>query len=132
MKDQFLPYELAIQLKELGFNKICLGWYNANQPDILEYANAMNFEDWLKGKHCTAPLWQQAFDFFLEKYEINCILFSDGIQWTFDLRWVEEDDIMQYPSTQFPKKEIGRSMHNTREEARFISIEKLIEITKTL
>lgn len=27
MKDQFVTYELALQLKELGFKEKCLGYY---------------------------------------------------------------------------------------------------------
>ena len=28
MNKEFIPYEQALELKELGFNEVCLGYYN--------------------------------------------------------------------------------------------------------
>ena len=31
MKREFVPYELALKLKELGFDGTCFGWYENNE-----------------------------------------------------------------------------------------------------
>ncbi len=31
MKNEFIPYEQALALKELGFNEGCLMWYNKTE-----------------------------------------------------------------------------------------------------
>lgn len=126
MKEQFIPYELALKLKELGLNlDYILQYYN---PEYGSKSTLYSPNRITCSRFIPAPLWQQAFDFIREKYNKNAILFSDGFQWTFDLRWIDEDDIMQYPSTQFPKKEVGREMFDTYYEAREKALEKLIEI----
>ena len=66
MKKQFVNYEIAFALKELGFNEECFGWYYLNNPDYIEYERC-------KLKDCTdihisAPLWQQAIDWFEKRY----------------------------------------------------------------
>src|SRR6187402_1576414 len=118
MENQFIGYELSLKLKVLGFDQECLGVYdNGSKELLLNDTRELSIKD-LPTIFTLAPLYQQAFDFIREKYGKNAILFSDGHQWTFDLRWIDEDDIMQYPSTQFPKKEVGREMFDTYQEAR--------------
>lgn len=74
MKKQFIPYELALRLKELGFDEECFGYWHS--PMDLEYNPLNNPEDFntRNQKECEiyaggilAPLWQQAFDWFDEK-----------------------------------------------------------------
>ena len=62
MKDQFLPYELAAQLKELGFNLPTLGHYyerNGEQNLVVYGEFAPDTSKWI-----AAPLYQQAFEWF--------------------------------------------------------------------
>ena len=58
MESLFCPYELALELKELGFNEECFGWYSPVLNGLLIYCNSTN--DGTEEKYCTAPLWQQA------------------------------------------------------------------------
>ena len=63
MKKQFVTYEIALKLKELGFNEKCLAYYEetlGNYPLIITH-----YEEDL---YLKAPLWQQAIDWlFTEK-----------------------------------------------------------------
>ena len=75
MEKEFIPYEQALDLKELGFDEMCFGWYHhklivGNDFYILEFEKSKNDETWLTGKHCSAPLYQQVFRWFREKYGI--------------------------------------------------------------
>jgi hypothetical protein len=62
MNREFIPYEQAIELKELGFDEECLAIYNINEE--LETGYYQN-------KYViAAPLYQQAFRWFREKYDL--------------------------------------------------------------
>jgi len=80
MNKEFIPYEQALGLKELGFDEEVLGWYNTDKNFIIplgkewitidtkhpkrnsdfNYKGALDF--------IAAPLFQQAFRWFREKY----------------------------------------------------------------
>jgi len=81
MNEQFIPYEQAIALKELGFDEKCFGYYKSFYPFRFSLmsdwkAGISTIKNSEKVKHedhqgPTAPLWQQAFDWFREKYNLN-------------------------------------------------------------
>ena len=63
MNKEFIPYEQAMGLKELGFNEDCFGWYNLREIRL----------DFIESRHvnplpecCVAPIYQQAFRWFRE------------------------------------------------------------------
>ena len=81
LKDQFVPYELALKLKELGFDEKCFGWFNYNQE--IQYAPSVVKID-LHNDYTLAPLWQQAFDWFREKGLDNTLgLTIDNSRYTY-------------------------------------------------
>ena len=68
IEDKFIPYDLALRLKNLGFDEHCFATYftigawtegalNLNNNKPTEYS-------------ILAPLWQDAMDWFLEKHEL--------------------------------------------------------------
>ena len=61
INNQFIPYNLALELKDLGFNEECFGWYSPVMNGLLIYCNSTN--DGTEEKYCTAPLWQQVWSF---------------------------------------------------------------------
>jgi hypothetical protein len=65
MKNEFIPYEQALELKGLGFDELCFGWYNQRQ--ILLWFTQDNFWHEMDEAECIAPLYQQAFRWFREK-----------------------------------------------------------------
>lgn len=68
MKEQFCTYEIALKLKELGFNEECLAsYFEWPIPD------RGTFELSLRGT-IHAPLWQQAIDWFREKYDLHIVV----------------------------------------------------------
>jgi len=77
MKNEFIPYEQALALKELGFDEPCFGnYYTLNGKtwklaDNIEY-DLLN-ELYHIGSKFTiiAPLYQQAFRWFREKHGLN-------------------------------------------------------------
>ena len=78
MKKEFIPYEQALALKEIGFNEPCLGWY---LPEIVEKGNMPSvilgacITNWTKfGDRLSAPTFSQAFRWFREEYGVECFI----------------------------------------------------------
>jgi hypothetical protein len=122
MNKEFIPYEQALELqnlgyKELGFDEECLGYYARDKHLRIQLKYQIyNF-------HCYAPLYQQAFRWFREKYNLICSVEYMGknkINW-WDIHIVGhynihyEEMCMKYQSY---------------EEAELACLKKLIEIVK--
>lgn len=67
---EFVPYQQALALKELGFDEPCFKkyiagclWSNPTTPETYQKIHP-NSSD------CSAPLYQQAFRWFREKYNL--------------------------------------------------------------
>lgn len=69
-KSEFIPYEQALALKELGFNEECIKYYDygGKMYEALE-KNKLFIET--EDECCYAPLWQQVFRWFREKYDFR-------------------------------------------------------------
>lgn len=75
----FLPYKESLELKKLGFNEECIAYYhNHVEPSFVKGLDSgnttKNSEQNLYHTDCTAPLFQQVFDWFREKYFIIVIV----------------------------------------------------------
>jgi len=73
MEKEFITYNQALALKELGFDEPCIGWYNP-QVNYKEVTTDRYWAFHLTGEwenFKPAPLYQQAFKFFREKYNLD-------------------------------------------------------------
>ena len=122
----FCPYEQALKLKELEFDEECLASYHNTK--IIGYEK----ESWLVLNEdsdqflestfiCKAPLWQQAFRFFREKYGLHYII-CKNIQ--MDGYGYREVILIPY------MEENENTIFKTYEEAEVECLVKLIEIAK--
>lgn len=74
MNHLFVPYELAVKLKEKGFDEPCFGLFDNEELEyngeerIFPFKNFMPFVD---TSLVAAPLYQQVVDWLREKYRIN-------------------------------------------------------------
>lgn len=88
MKEQFVTYEIALALKELGFDEKCFVIffkgilnnghhvnYISNEWESTFYRNKTNSEA-NSIDIVSAPLWQQVIDFFREKHDIDIEIHS--------------------------------------------------------
>ena len=64
MKNEFAPYDLALAMKELGFDEKCFGFYSLIHDLMICNTSGINEEV----GECLAPLYQQAFRWFREKH----------------------------------------------------------------
>ena len=126
MEKEFVPYVLSKQIKQLGFNEECFGYY----VDV-EVANPFlvinRISDTQGGYFTLAPLWQQAFRWFREKYETSGEISSDFYLEGKDNEW-------EYNIYQLGKEDDGYvgtiNIFKTYEDAELECLKKLIEIVK--
>jgi hypothetical protein len=118
MNKEFVTYEQALALKELGFDEPCIGWYN---PQV-NYKKVTTDKYWafhLTGEwenFKSAPLYQQAFRWFREKYRLYPIIDS----------FVGVKGVVKF----FYKLPMYDETFNTYEEAESACLDVLIEICK--
>ena len=77
MNKYFILYEQALELKELGFNEECLGYYYTD-PNAATIPFLCIYKPY-KNEFCLhAPLYQQAFRWFRQKYGLysHCLLYT--------------------------------------------------------
>ena len=80
MKEQFVTYEIALKLKELGFDEECLSfWFKKEHKLSIEitYGGLIRMCEINKNSqydnisnYISAPIWQQAIDWLLEKHNL--------------------------------------------------------------
>jgi len=79
MEKQFVTYDLAAKFRELGFKEPCFGYFrNEILVQILGFRN-MNSAN---PNMVSAPLWQQAYDWLIQKLDfyypmLEVTIFSD-------------------------------------------------------
>jgi hypothetical protein len=120
MNKEFIPYELALEIKELGFNEECVATYRHDGDFNIVEQNGLSWNIKTNPNvHCAAPLYQQAFRWFREKgYRFTLSSdYENGIYY-FDV----------WKSNQFMFE--TDYIYNTYEEAELECLKKLIEIAK--
>jgi len=141
IENEFVDYNTALALKELGFDEPCFAIYNlglsefetANIGQIRLFSSIFRIDDkqsnisYINDKNTskvTAPLYQQAFRWFREKYELfGCIDLHvcTPSHWYIRIDKIKINDYLYH-------SEDENIRYNTYEEAEFECLKKLIEI----
>ena len=130
IESNFVPHQQASELKELGFDESCFGYYE-DGVFIFWYDSKQDNEFLL---NCTAPLYQQAFRWFREKYDIHYSINRECSQ--HDHKWGYNWSLYNYTGifdefiTSHPDAPAGEWVYETYEEAELACLKKLIEICK--
>ncbi len=69
----FVPYEQALALKELGFDEPCFAYYDMAQEFNFPGCTMHN-RNFINLKATMTPLYQQAFRWLYQKLEINGVM----------------------------------------------------------
>jgi hypothetical protein len=127
MEKEFIPYEQALALKELGFDEPCFWWYDFEKELRKDRigVNSINSKYFLNGNSCSAPLYQQCFRWFREKYGYftSPTEYDDDTSKKYD--WLITKNL---GDEKMFIKLIGYK--NSYEEAELECLKKLIEIVK--
>lgn len=134
MEKEFVPYEIALALKDLRFDEPCIATYNTDKK--VSRNPSHNMEDlpiegqpyyWQNSKihiSCvTAPLYQQAFRFFREKYGLRHSIFEieNKNKISGSIKGTYKNNFKHYSFIDF---------YDTDEEAELECLVKLIDIVK--
>jgi hypothetical protein len=121
MENEFIPYEQALALKELGFDDKTFRSYDTSVVLVDGKYLLDNWYDVSTVDEVKAPLYQQAFRWFREKYDMA----------SFIQRF--EGRVYDYEITSDIFKEVtdfGDGYFDTYQEAELECLKKLIEIVK--
>jgi hypothetical protein len=119
MEKLFVTQKQSIELEELGFNETCFGGYELIDNGKLWIGNIGGNEQFNRDYYILAPLKQQVFRWFREKYN-----------WTIKVNQVTKNN-WSYTLDNFPKdRTYYGEVYKTYEEAESGCIDKLIEIVK--
>ena len=144
MNKEFVKYEQALALKELGFDEDCFGYYVDGElrginlgieelGGIEPYYQRFGFH--ILSNHdidnpnkivVTAPTFSQAFRWLLNRHNLYGIIIpTETMNWTFKTMTVVED-VIEVP----PYNHVDANDYSTYEEAELACLEKLIEIVE--
>ena len=121
MTQEFVSYELSLEMKQIGFNEPCFGLFVSMNNELLikEMPNQQESEQYFGG--ILAPTFSQCFRFFRDKYFIYCEICRYYDTWDYDIYDFKSGN--EYIPKCFKP-------FNTYEEAELAAIVKLIEIVK--
>ena len=119
MEKEFVTYEKALALRKLGFYEQCFGGFAKDDKTLYIGYDAEFGEHFFRDFYIPAPLKQQVFRWFREKYEIHGFIIHYSrvmFKWCIDSGDDFEESIKL----------------DTYEEAENACIDKLIELVKQL
>lgn len=120
MEKEFVPHEVALRLKALGFDEPCLGYRDGGGNLMIQHT-----------PHCviSAPTFSQAFRWFRKKYRIDsAIIKHTGFKsnpYTLDIVRNNKDYYHDYDNDE------DLILYIEYEEAELACLEKLIEIVES-
>jgi hypothetical protein len=124
MEKEFIPYELALRMKQLGFDEPCFNLYHLNRrelmyvcPNIGEVAT-YKYDNHNKTNHISAPTFSQSFRWFRQEHNLKFHIREDVWNNWCSLKMVRHDDYIS----------IGE--YKTYEESELDCLKKLIEIVE--
>ena len=131
MKNEFIPFQQALELKELGFDEPCFGKiYADGGSEQLSYPYK-NSDQIGKVTSCSAPLYQQVFRWFREKYNLRGFIgFRPNVKQfdchVYDMSLSGKEYVKQRTYEEFQKD----PKFGTYEEAELECVKELISIVK--
>ena len=124
MKNEFVTYEQALALKELGFDEPCLAKHDLKHI-LLRIEECKSQENAQEFDYILAPLYQQAFRWFREKHELYHSVYADksadDLTLLYKVHVYRLDEELSEYSYRWAK---------TYEEAEQACLDKLIKIAK--
>jgi hypothetical protein len=125
MEKEFVPYELALRMKQLGFDETCCGYYDHSIKELDTISSEVCERLCKHDTHIKAPLFQQAFRWFREKYS--------GYHGVSDTDFLFEltinGEFIRVTST-LKENRIFQENGSSYEEVELACLEKMIEIVE--
>jgi len=133
LEKEFVPYEEALALKELGFDEPCNTCYDKLEMVASYGASVFDYKNYnTSGYIVSRPTFSQAFRWFREQYWYTALILCDSFQIVMQLSTSKTLDSKtgEYSanySTQTYHKEVGLKSYD---ESELACLKQLIEISK--
>jgi hypothetical protein len=132
MNKEFIPYEQALALKELGFDEPCFGYYIESgiwmPAPYSKEGHMLPKNTDLLPEWCSAPTFSQAFRWFREKYKLQSYIdFYHSESYFFKIKSQDGKHIGNTGDTILQGSPVFTRPY---EEAELACLIKLIEIVK--
>ena len=130
MNKEFIPYEQALALKELGFDENVIATYYRKKLRIIKNPLDEKMPNLPFPKYVLAPLYQQAFRWFREKYGLfkQDYMFENSVQGYSFLIYDIINHVNLYDLCYNNDGELTGHGLNSYEEAELVCLRKLIEL----
>ena len=131
MKNEFVSYEMALELKELGFDEPCFTYYYNATGKLrtnlsIDIDNDLNYIDNKKIGITLAPTFSQAFRWFLKKHKLYALIIPTiTMHWTY-LTMTVVENMIEVP----PYKNVKAYDYSIKEWAELECLLKMIELVK--
>lgn len=128
MEKEFVPYELAVKLKALGFDEPCFAFYICKGHPVMidEIRNGKCFDS-DESEGCLAPTFSQTFRWFREKYAIEIAVscfYNNRLGIPYEERQYHCHIVRDGITTKGPR-------FDSHEKAELACLDKLIEIVES-
>jgi hypothetical protein len=147
MEKEFVPYDFALRMKALGFDKPCFAFYQIeynedipvmvdddNQYRISGFRTCKNSE--IPAHYTTTPTWQSAFRWFREKYNLQSEIKFRHCEYSFKINFQKLADGKNPPVMVWHLIDswlgLNMNLFKTYEDAQQACLEKLLEIAESL
>lgn len=126
MEKEFVTYEIAAKLKELGFDEKCMGMFGPNKEFFIDESS------WRYGKISNEvlirPLWQQAIDWLREKHNLHLSIMIEDAYAVADKTWNFRIHNIDWGGDREVYCLASSNIYKTFEDARESAILKTIEL----
>ena len=126
--DKFVTYPLALKLEQLGFNEECeCFWDDENTIDTFIFLDDGKNKNSTKEhpRIISAPLWQEAFDWFRDKYNLDSYVSKITYrEWKLEINYILQNDSEE----EWNKSKRFIDFKDNQKDARITCLEKLIEL----
>jgi hypothetical protein len=122
MEKEFIPYEQALALKDLGFSKACLAWYDTKHSALSIGESWRSFNS-----SVFTPTFSQAFKWFREKYDVYFNIDYDWNDEVFRVIIMQQNNDKSCKITHLKEKDYIKEF-KSYEEAELACLKKLIKI----
>ena len=138
MNNEFVSYEIAFKLKELGFDEPCFTYYyeltsNLRTHIVFDIGNAWTYTGTKKLGFTLAPLYQQVFRWFREQFNWQSSIEATKDQHNHELGfnyWIWNSKTGEEHHNMPKNRPSGDWCFTTYEEAQLECIKHLISIIK--
>ena len=136
MQKEFVFYEESLELEKLGFDEPCFAYWGISricqtEGEIMLEERQVSMTGNLAEKICLAPIYQQAFRWFRENYNIYCEINVDTTtepKFYFIIKSYEQAQFFEG----FREHIMSEVLFSTYEEAEIFALRKIIEIVKVI